>query len=142
MDGQNFNNEQGSDQNNTNTQDDFQNDYNQNNGYQNANVNNVSADQASSDSRTLEIVGLVMGILGIVLGCCYGIGIIFAIVGLICSIIAMKRNKSGLAIAGLVCSIVGALLSVYMIISIISVFTDPEKYALYQELMRQMMNQQ
>jgi hypothetical protein len=68
------------------------------------------------ENNGLAIVGLVMGIISIVLSCCYGSGIVFGIVGLICSILANKKNKTGLGTAGLVTSIVGIVISVLMLI--------------------------
>lgn len=49
-----------------------------------------------SGSNAMAIVSLVLGILSIVLACCYGIGVIFGIVGLILAIISRKQSKSGL----------------------------------------------
>lgn len=118
MDGQNFNNEQNNMyQDNTNQQV-VPPVYN----------NNQSAPQ--NQSNALAIVSLVMGILSIVLCCCYGIGIIFGIIGLVCAIIAKKKGQSaGMSTAGLICSIIGSVFSVIAIIyfayCIFLVATDP-----------------
>lgn len=65
--------------------------------------------EEEKQSRALEICSLVFGIISLC-GCCYGL---FAIVGLVLSIIAIKKGqKSGLSIAGLVCSILGLLIAI------------------------------
>lgn len=59
-----------------------------------------------------QIAGLVCGIAGIVLGCCYGGGFLFGVAGLICSIIGNKKGKTKIGTAGFICSIVGMVVSV------------------------------
>jgi len=98
MDGQNFNNEQ-------------------NEMYENYSVEQPVEVVAENQSNTLAVVSLVMGILSIILCCCYGIGIVFGIAGIICGAIAKKKGQSkGLSTAGLVCSIIGSVFSVIAII--------------------------
>jgi len=93
MDGQNMNNEQ-------------------NNMYQDYTVDPVVVVE-EKPNNTLAIVSLVMGILSILLCCCFGVGIIFGIIGIVCAIMAKNKGQSkGLVIAGLVCSIVGCVFSV------------------------------
>lgn len=70
----------------------------------------------------ISIAGLVMGIISIVLFCCCGSGIIFAIAGLIMSISGNKQNKSGVGTAGLVCSIIGLVLNSLSLIYFIAMF--------------------
>lgn len=71
----------------------------------------------SNSANTLQIVGLICGIAGIVLGCCTGyIGIVLGIIGLVCSIMGNKQGKSGVGTGGLVCSIIAVVLSIIMII--------------------------
>lgn len=100
MDGQNFNNEQ-------------------NNNYQDytSNVNQYQAppnDRDSSGTNGFQIAGLVLGIIGIVTCCCYGIpGIIFGLIGLILAIVGNSKNKgSGVGIGGLVCSIIALIFGI------------------------------
>ena len=64
----------------------------------------------------LAIGALVMGIVSIVLSCCCGSGIIFAIAGLIMAIVANKKQKSGVGTAALICSIVGIVFNGIMLI--------------------------
>lgn len=97
MDGQNFNNEQ-------------------NNNYQDytSNMNQYQAppnDGDSSGTNGFQIAGLVLGIIGIVTCCCYGIpGIIFGLIGLILAIVG--NIGSGVGIGGLVCSIIALIFGI------------------------------
>lgn len=100
MDGQNFNNEQ-------------------NNNYQDytSNINQYQAppnDGDSSGTNGFQIAGLVLGIIGIVTCCCYGIpGIIFGLIGLILAIVGNSKNKgSGVGIGGMVCSIIALIFGI------------------------------
>ena len=56
--------------------------------------------------KGLALTSMVLGILGIVLSFCLGFGVIFAIPGLIISIIGLVKKQGGMAIAGLVLSII------------------------------------
>lgn len=121
MDGNNFynNNENNNvQQNNNNAQ--FSNQ--PNNNYYQDNTAYVPYQQpvnngADNKANGLQIAGLVCGILGICGACCYAVpGLIFSIIGLICSILGNKKNKHGIGVAGLVCSIVGLIFSVAMAI--------------------------
>ena len=89
-----------------------------------------AAQPQPQQSNALSVVSLVMGILSILFGCCYGIGIVFAIAGIICAAVGKKKGqKGGIGTAGLVCSIIGAVLSVIMLVYVIIVgvalFNDP-----------------
>ncbi len=60
-----------------------------------------------------QIASLILGILGILGCCCYGVvGLLFGIIGLILALIGNKRNRSGIGIAGLVCSIIAILFGI------------------------------
>ncbi len=69
----------------------------------------------STAGQGLGIAGLVMGILAIPMGmipCTFYIGIVFGIIGLIISLVALSQanrgnGPKGLIIAALVCSIIG-----------------------------------
>lgn len=127
MDGQNLQNEQNEQNTNNSYQDNTQ-QYAQQN-VQPAYTQAAPA-QTPAKTPTLAIVSLVMGILSIVMGCCYGIGIIFAIAGIIMAVIANKQQKSGIGVAGLVCSIIGAVFSaimlVYYIVALGALLGDPD----------------
>ncbi|MDE7251807.1 MAG: hypothetical protein K2O32_02525 [Acetatifactor sp.] len=89
---------------------------------------------ASNEGSTpgLAVASLVMGIVSIVLSCCCGVGIIFAIAGIIMAISANKQVKTGVATAGLICSIVGGVFSLigiaYWALVFIGVAADPSLY--------------
>lgn len=92
-----------------------------NSGYYQDNTANIPyqapADEAPVTTNGLQIAGLVCGILAIVSCWCYGIfGVIFGVVGLICSIIGNKKGKTGVGVAALACSIVGLILGVIALI--------------------------
>lgn len=71
----------------------------------------------SNAANTPQIVGLICGIAGIVLGCCVPyVGIILGIVGLVCSIMGNKQSKSGVGTGGLICSIVAIVLSIVVFV--------------------------
>ncbi len=131
MDGQNFNNGE-------NTHE------TQNTGYYQDNtanaqyqtpVYNAQPAEQSSGTNTMAIVSLVLGILSIVLSCCYGAGVIFGIVGVILAVLSKKQGKSGMGTAGMVCSIIGIVASVIMIILMVigvaAIMDDPSLYYNY-----------
>ena len=137
MDGQNFDNNQVN--NNVNTEQPVQ-QPTQQNFYQDntaANTNPYAYTQQQvppvynaaqpqpQQSNALSIVSLVLGILSILFGCCYGIGIVFAIAGIICAVVGKKKGKKG----GIGTAGIGAVLSVIMLIYVIIVgvalFNDP-----------------
>lgn len=95
--------------------------------------------EKQSKNNALAYVSLVMGILSILLSCCYGIGIVFGIAGLICAIISRRKGGAGVALAGLICSIVGMVFSVLVIGVIVYsfsyVYSNPELMEEYMQLM-------
>ena len=94
---------------------------NQNNNYQD-NTSNIPYQTPvdptePAKTNALQIVGLVCGIVGIILGCCTGWGgLIFGIIGLVCAILGNKQGKTGVGTGGLVCSIIALVLSVIIIL--------------------------
>ncbi|RLE39587.1 DUF4190 domain-containing protein [Candidatus Woesearchaeota archaeon] len=72
--------------------------------------------------KGLAIAGMVLGIVSIVFSWAWFIAIICGIVGLVLSLVALKKIKArqaegkGMAIAGLVCSIVGIAIGVAIVI--------------------------
>lgn len=90
-------------------------------------------------NSALSIISLIMGILAITLGCCYGIGFLFAIPGLVCGIISIREAKSGLAIAGIICSVIGMVLAiafwVFFIIGLNYIASDPVLYEQYMQML-------
>ncbi len=94
-----------------------------------------------SPANALQIVGLVFGILSIVACCCYGIpGVIFSIVGFICSVIGNKRGKHGIGTAGLICSIIGFVLSVLSTCLFVLVIGEAIQSGEFQDAMQEFYN--
>ena len=89
----------------------------QNNNYQDytANVQTTQSvtEPEQKQSNGMAIVSLVLGITAIVFSCCCGIGFVLGIAGIICAVVANKRNKSGLGLAGLICSIIGTVFGLF-----------------------------
>lgn len=83
-----------------------------------ANIPYQAPPQEGTNAYTngLQITGLVLGIASILVCCCLGMGLFFAIPGLVCSIIGNTRSKSGIGIAGLVCSIVGIVFNSFILL--------------------------
>lgn len=146
MDGQNFSNDLQNEQepyevkaDTTATQNNYYQDNTQVPPYQPQYADYSQPQQPQNQSNPLAVVGLVMGILSIVFACCYGIGIIFGIAGIICSALSKKKGKSGVGTAGLICSIIGTVLSVLMIIYFVAIFayafSDPEVQNIMQQQM-------
>lgn len=73
--------------------------------------------QVDSQTNVCAIIGMVLGILSLVLIFVPVVGILFAVAGLICSLIGRKRpGNRGMATAGLICSIITLSLFVLGII--------------------------
>lgn len=101
-------------------------DYTSNVQYQ-APVNNpyyVSAPQPNSSEATgLGIGALVMGILSLLMLCCFfPLSPIFSIVGIVLYVIDKKNSNSGVSRAGFICSLIGLIISVLLIIFMVVVF--------------------
>jgi hypothetical protein len=62
----------------------------------------------------MAIASLILGILSIPSGCCYGLGIILGIVGIILGVMSKKDSgqMSGMAIAGIICSCFGIVFGI------------------------------
>lgn len=84
-----------------------------------------------AQKKGLAIAGMVLGILTIILFFTGLFAIICAIVGIVLSIIALKKaNKEpkdyggkGMALAGIICGAIGLLLAIIVLIIIIAVIT-------------------
>lgn len=96
---------------------------------------------ASGPAKGLGIAGLVLGIIGIVTGCCYG-GFLFGLIGLILSIVYVaKKGSKGLGIGGIITSALGLILSIVMVILLVAapsilyeVMPDEYKYLIEDEI--------
>ncbi len=114
----------------------YNNQYEQNNNYQNdTNIQQYSYQaegqpQPPKQSNVLAIVGMILGIISILAGCCGWYSLFLGIPGLVCSILSRKQGKSGMSVAGIVCSIIGIIIGVlmavmtYLVVAILA--TEPE----------------
>ena len=75
-------------------------------------------------SNGLGIASLILGICSIAICCCYGVGVVPAIIGLILGILQNKKNANGIATAGIVLGIIGILLNVVWLIYMVILFSD------------------
>ncbi|MDR0963409.1 MAG: hypothetical protein LBM60_02190 [Clostridium sp.] len=97
----------------------YQNPINYQNNTAQYNPYNANPEQ-ENPSVALGIVGLILGIASIIVCCCAGpFSLILAIPGLICSILQLRKGKSGLAIGGVVCAGLGAFFGVSFLLVII-----------------------
>jgi len=71
----------------------------------------------------------VLGICSIAICCCYGFGLIPAIIGLILGIVQNKKSSNGIAVAGIVLSIIGILLNVVWLIYMLLIISASESGA-------------
>lgn len=71
--------------------------------------------QQPPQSNGYAIAAMILGILSIPLGCCYGLGIIFSIIAIVMAFLAKKNNGGsfgGMALTGLICACIGILFGV------------------------------
>ena len=73
----------------------------------------------NNNSNGFGIASLILGICSIAICCCYGVGAIPAIIGLILGILQNQKNANGIATAGIVLGIIGILLNVVWLIYMI-----------------------
>lgn len=73
----------------------------------------------NNNSNGFGIASLILGICSIAICCCYGVGAIPAIIGLILGILQNKKNANGIATAGIILGIIGILLNVVWLIYMI-----------------------
>lgn len=88
-------------------------------GYQD--INRQGSSKSTFSPSGFAIASLVLGILSLVCCCFWYVSGIFAVIGLVFSIIVLVKHKpgKGLAIAGLICSAIGLIIAVIMGIMII-----------------------
>lgn len=91
----------------------------------------------------MQIASLVLGIRGIPACCCYGLGFLLGVVGLILAILGNKKNKgSGIGIGGLVCSIIamifGILAIIYFAVFIMGMMGAGSYADMVQQIMEEM----
>lgn len=88
-----------------------------NNAYtDNSNIYNGAAAAEENKTPGTAIASLILGISGILLDCCCGVGALFGIIGLILGIVGNKNKKSGVGTAGIVCSVIALVVGVLMVV--------------------------
>lgn len=93
--------------------------YNYNNTYSTPNT-----PLTNNNSNGLGIASLILGICSIAICCCYGVGAIPAIIGLILGILQNKKNANGIATAGIILGIIGILLNAVYLIYMVVFLSD------------------
>lgn len=79
--------------------------------------------------RGMGIASMVLGIIGLCTGWCWGVGAVLGIVGIVLAIMSGNKSKqvglkqNGLAITGLVCSIIAVVCGAGCLICTISAFS-------------------
>lgn len=109
--------------------------------YNAAYTQSTAAPVTSGPSKGLGVAGLVLGIIGIITGCCYG-GFVFGLIGLILSIVYVaKKGSKGLGISGIITSALGLILSIVMLILLLAApsilyeaMPDEYKYLIEDEI--------
>lgn len=97
------------------------------------------ADPQTNRSNGMGIASLVLGILSLLLCCCYGFGIVLAIPAVILAIVdgVKYRKMSGYDIAGLVFGIIGFLLGAITLICLAVAVSSPEFKEILDEILRE-----
>lgn len=93
--------------------------YNYNNTYSTPNT-----PLTNNNSNGFGIASLILGICSIAICCCYGVGAIPAIIGLILGILQNQKNANGIATAGIVLGIIGILLNAVCLIYMVVFLSD------------------
>ena len=120
------------DQNLSNGSDNYQ-DYTSNALYQNS---YQPQQEPPKQTNVLAIVGMILGIISILAGCCGWYSLFLGIPGIICSILARKQGKSGMATAGIVCSVIGIILGILMTVLAVGLLAVLGSVPEYQELLQ------
>lgn len=91
-------------------------------------------------SNGMAIASMIMGILGVLLGCClWYFTIPLAIAGLVLGIVVIKKKKGGrnLAIVGIVLCSLSIIIGIVAGIMVLAVLSDPEFGSLYEEMLQE-----
>ena len=82
--------------------------------------NNIYAQPGEGNGNTKAIISLVLGIISILVCCCYGVvSIILGIAAIVLAVLAKKDNMGkmpGMALGGLICGIIGLLLGLTFLV--------------------------
>lgn len=120
------------DQNLNNGSDNYQ-DYTSNAQYQNS---YQPQQEPPKQTNVLAIVGMILGIISILAGCCGWYSLFLGIPGIICSVLARKQGKSGMATAGIVCSVIGIIIGILMTVMAVGILAVLGSSPEYQELLQ------
>ncbi len=64
-------------------------------------------------STILSLLAMIGGIVGLLLSCCFGAGILFAVAGIVLGFLGKnKENARGMAMTGIILGFIGAALSI------------------------------
>jgi len=110
-----------------------------NNPYDNPYNNNMYYEE-KKPSNGYAVASLILGLLSLLLSCCYGIGLVLAIPGLILGFVSKKHSNgklSGMAIGGIICSIIGLLISIFMLIAVVTFLSSPNANEFLKQLQQQ-----
>lgn len=105
---------------------------NNNTSYQQAPIVNAPYVSVQKTTDGLGIASMILGIVSIVMCCCYGVGLLLAIPGLILGLVAKKSpetgKRSGFALAGIIISAISIGLNliwlIYMIYQVVLFGTE------------------
>ena len=82
--------------------------------------NNIYAQPGEGNGDTKAIISLVLGIISILVCCCYGVvSVILGIAAIVLAVLAKKDNMGkmpGMALGGLICGIIGLLLGLTVLV--------------------------
>ncbi len=100
--------------------------------------------QQPKASNGMSIASMVLGIIGIIMFCIPYFAIPAAIVGLILGIVSIRTHKGGrgMAIAGLILSIIALLFGLLIVVSMFSLFQNPDFFNQFYEEMKGIENNQ
>lgn len=81
---------------------------------------------APKPTTTLSLLAMIFGIVGLVLSCCYGAGVLFGIAGIVLGHLGRKRETAqGMALTGLITGYASAALSIVMWIFLFLIALSP-----------------
>lgn len=69
------------------------------------------------DGKGLAIASMVLGIIAVIFGCRWYLGLTAGIIGIVLGIMHNRRNGScGMSIAGVVCGAIGVIIAILMLV--------------------------
>lgn len=103
----------------------------------------VTVLQRNTADHGMAVASLVLGIVGLVTCCCYGVmAIVLGAIGLILGIISRKHgNNEGVSLAGIILSSISLALGIFFFIYIVLVMIGAMSSGLYEEFYEEFMNE-